>query len=155
LQLNPDVVIVAIREETLQQFPYRAPVNRKFISELLQKIASEHPRAIGVDLLFDQPTEEINDAMLKDTLRRIDIPLVVSYVQIETVVLDEQKAYLEEFVPKKLRGFANVQTDQFDVVREIYPGEETKDGYVQGFARAIAGALGVKTDARRVPVVLH
>src|SRR5262249_47952984 len=51
--------------------------------------------------------------------------------------------------------FANVQTDQFDVVREIYPGDETKDGYVQGFARAIAGAVGVKTDATKVPIAWH
>jgi len=58
---DPDIVIVAITEDTLAQFPYRAPVDRQFLSDLLTTLAEKGPRAIGIDLLFDQPTEPAKD----------------------------------------------------------------------------------------------
>src|SRR5580704_876254 len=152
---DPDIVIVAITEDTLRQFPYRAPVDREFVAELLETISAHDPRAIGVDLLFDQPTEEAKDKHLRQTLRGLSVPLVVSYMQIVSVVTEEQKAFLDEFVPAKSRGLANLATDQFDVVRRVYPGAETKDGYVQGFSRAIATKLGVNTPAEEVPIIWH
>lgn len=152
---DSDIVIVAITEDTLRQFPYRAPVDRKFLGETLEKIASEHPRAIGLDILIDQPTEESKDRSLQRTLNSIAVPLVVSYVQIDSVVNEDQNAFLDSFVPQRLRGFANLPADQFDVVRRVYPGAETKGGYIAGFARALAEAAGAKTRAEEIPIAWH
>jgi adenylate cyclase len=106
----------------LRQFPYGAPLDREFVAEPLKTIAAPAPRAIGVDLLFDQPTEEDKDKQLRQTLHSLTVPLVVSYVQIASVVSEDEKALLDA------RGLANLATVPFDVVRRVYPGAETKDG---------------------------
>ena len=36
---DPDIVIVAITEDTLAQFPYRAPIDRQFLTDLLKALA--------------------------------------------------------------------------------------------------------------------
>ncbi|HSS14692.1 MAG TPA: CHASE2 domain-containing protein, partial [Rhizomicrobium sp.] len=58
---DPDIVIVAVNEDTLAQFPYRAPVDRQFMASLLSALGDKKPRAIGVDFLFDQPTKPAKD----------------------------------------------------------------------------------------------
>jgi len=150
---DPDIVIVAVTEDTLAQFPYRAPVDRGFLAELLTRLAEKQPRAIGVDFLFDQPTEPDKDAVLARAIANIKVPLRIAYTETGTIVSDEQRAYLKNFVPPGKRGLVNLATDQFDVVRKIYPGTVTSDGrYVMGFSRALAEAAGVRTDAEQAPV---
>ena len=54
---SADVVIVTITEDTVAQFPYRSPLDRRFVAQLLTRIDQAGARAIGVDVLFDGPTE--------------------------------------------------------------------------------------------------
>ncbi|HEY5082882.1 MAG TPA: CHASE2 domain-containing protein, partial [Rhizomicrobium sp.] len=75
---DTSIVIVAIDEDTLRQFPYRSPVDRKYVSDLIQALERHGPAVIGVDLLFDQPTEDNKDATLHQTLVNAKVPLVVS-----------------------------------------------------------------------------
>lgn len=153
---DPDIVIVAIDEDTLAQFPYRAPVDRKFVSDLLVLLAEKGPRAIGVDLLFDQPTEPAKDEELRATLATLKVPVLVAYTEAENVVTAQQLAYLREFVPPHNRALVTLPTDQFDVVRWVFPGETLKDGtYVMGLSRALANAAGVKTSPTQIPIVWH
>jgi adenylate cyclase len=153
---DKDVVIVAVEEDTLSQFPYRSPVDREFLANLLTALAAKHPRAIGVDFLFDQPTEPAKDELLKRTLRTLKVPLVVAYSDRPEVVDAGQHAALTSFVPKPLRGDVSLGEDKLDVVRWIFPGAKDRDGiYVQGFARAIATKLGVKTPSTLTPIAWH
>ena len=153
---DPDIVIVAITEDTLWNFPYRSPINRAFVNTLLKAIAAKGPRVIGVDLLFDQPTEPASDAALRQTLRTLSVPLIVSYTDSAAVEDAGQVAYLDDFVPKSERAYTNIGTDQFDMVRWIYPGRKTHDGqYVMSFARALVAKVGVKTPAQQIPIVWH
>jgi len=150
---DPDIVIVAVTEDTLAQYPYRAPVDRGFLAELLTTLAAKNPRAIGVDFLFDQPTEQGKDAALAQAIATIKVPLRIAYTETNTIVDERQRAYLKSFVPPGKRGLVNLATDQFDVVRGIYPGAVTSDGrYVMGFSRALAEAVGVKTPAEQAPL---
>src|SRR5690349_20810394 len=71
---DPNIVIVALDEDTLQQFPYRSPVDRGFLADLINTIAGFHPRAIAVDVLFDQPTEPDKDAALRGVLHDLKMP---------------------------------------------------------------------------------
>jgi len=150
---DPDIVIAAITEDTLHSFQYRQPINRRFLNTLLQSLAAKEPRAIGIDILFDQPTEPENDAALKKTLHTLRVPLVVSYTGhgLET---QDQLNYLNDFVPKDARALANIATDQTDTVRWVYPGE-TKPGGMMSFARALAAKVGVQTQAKQIPIVWH
>ncbi|HET7085891.1 MAG TPA: adenylate/guanylate cyclase domain-containing protein [Rhizomicrobium sp.] len=158
---DPDILIVAIDEPTLRGFEYRSPVDRKFLSDLLQHVAGHGPRAIGLDISLDQPTETDKDAALRQTLAAARIPIIVSYIPGSATVSPEQHESLEQqafqdaMVPAKDRGRADLATDQYDTARNIFPGAETDGNYMPGFARALAAAVGVPTPAVEVPIVWH
>lgn len=153
---DPDIVIAAITEDTLAQYDYRAPINRKLLADLLTALNAKGPRAIGIDVLFDQHTEAPNDQALQRALAAMKMPVRIAYTEAANVVTEKQKAYLKNFVPFKSRAIVNIATDQFDFVRWVYPGSFTEDGrYVMGFSRALAEAAGVKTPRDQVPIAWH
>lgn len=142
---SKDIVIAGITEETVAQFPYRSPVDRAFLANLLKTLEKKGAKAIGVDVLFDQPTEPEKDALLKQTLRDLKTPLFVSYTNTPTVVNEDQLAFLDNFVPADKRAGANLATDPFDgSVRWTFSGETTP-GMPIGFARKGAQLVGVAT----------
>lgn len=148
MQQSKDVVIAAITEETLAQFQYRSPVDRAFLANLLKTLEKKGAKAIGVDVLLDQPTEEAKDALLKKTIREIKTPLFFSYSNTPTVVNEDQLAYMNDFVPEDKRGGANLVTDPFDgTVRWTFAGE-TNPGMPLGFPRKAAQLVGVETPKR-------
>jgi len=58
---SEQIVIIAVTEETLAALPYRSPLDRRFVSELLRTLEGKSARALGLDLLFDQPSEPDKD----------------------------------------------------------------------------------------------
>lgn len=151
---DPEIVIIAIDEPTLRGFTYRSPVDRQFVSDLLQRLAAHQPKAIGLDLLLDQPTEPEKDTALRETLRAIKVPVIVSYIVHEPTVTAEQKAYEDAMVPLHQRALADLPRDQFDTARTVFPGERMEDGtYIMGFARALAATAGAKSPAVEVPII--
>jgi adenylate cyclase len=152
---DSDILIVAIDEPTLRQFAYRSPVDRHFVSELLRTIAAHGPAAIGLDLLLDQPTEDAKDTALRRTISDIKIPLFVSYVASPEIVSPEQKSFEDAIVPSSKRGMADLPTDQFDTVREVFAGAFYDGRFVPSFARALAASVGVQTPTQQVPIVWH
>lgn len=151
---SPDVVVVALTEGTLKLFPYREPVDRAFLADLLTTLASLRPRAIGLDVLLDQPTEPAKDAALRRAIAELPVPLVVSYVDESEIVDENQRKFLDEFVPANNRVLATVAIDAFDgTARWIYPGHEMPDGtYMPGFARGILAKIGVPTPRQQVEI---
>lgn len=142
LPQSKDIAIVAINEETLAQFPYRSPVDRAFLAQLLVQLDAKAPAAIGLDVLLDQPTEPAKDALLAKTLRSLRSPLFVSYTTTPEIVNEDQLDYLNQFVPEEFRAAANLATDPFDgAVRWIFPGENAP-GMPLGFARKAMQAIG-------------
>ncbi|MDE2167206.1 MAG: adenylate/guanylate cyclase domain-containing protein [Alphaproteobacteria bacterium] len=154
---DKNVIILAINEGTLSLFPYRSPVDRGFLANLLTSLERLQPRVVGLDILFDQPTESAKDQRLKDAIAKSDVPLVVAYTNNPRIVDPTQRAYLERFVPAPLRAHVELMVDPVDgVVRWIYPGAPTPDGgYVPGFARAIAARAGVTTPRAAEEIVWH
>jgi adenylate cyclase len=159
--VDPDVVLVTITEDTLRSFPYRSPIDHGYLNDLLLKIASFRPRAVGLDVLFDQPTEPAKDRALQHTLAHLGAPLVVSYPNPPApgepdIVTQSQRAYLDKFVPPALRVDLFLDKDQFGTVRRILPGRRLADGrYMPSFARGLAAAAGVKSPAQPVPIAWH
>lgn len=140
-----DIVIAGLTEETVTQFAYRSPVDREFLANLIKTLEAKGARVIGVDVLFDQPTEPAKDELLKKTIRETKTPLFISYSNSKNVVNDDQLAYLNDFVPERLRAGANLARDPFDdSVRWIFPGE-TEPGMPLGFVRKAVALLGIKT----------
>ncbi len=152
---DPDIVIVAIDEATLSNFAYRSPVDRQFLATLLTQLSAHQPKAIGLDFLLDQPTEQAKDVALAQTLRSLKSPLNVSYIASSDIVTADQHAYEDQMVPLKLRALANLPTDQFDTARDVFPGHAVKGQYIMGLARSLAAKAGVKTSAEEVPIIWH
>jgi len=150
---DPKIVIVAVDEATLTQFPYRSPVDRAFLSTLIRQIAAHHPAAIESDFLLDQPTEDAKDKTLAATLRETKVPLVISYIASHDIVTPEQKAFEDAMVPPGVRALANLPTDQFDTARDVFPGAKVGGHYIPGVARAVAARVGVETPEKSVPIV--
>lgn len=142
---SKDIVIAGLTEETVTQFAYRSPVDREFLANLIKTLEAKGARAIGVDVLLDQPTEPAKDELLKKTIREVKTPLFISYSNSKNVVNEDQLAYLNDFVPERLRAGANMSTDPNDgTVRWIFAGE-TDPGMPLGFARKAAKLVGVDT----------
>lgn len=147
---SKDIVVAAITESTLSRFPYRSPVDRAFLADLLQALDKKHPKAIGIDLLFDQPTEAAKDDRLRATLRSMKTPVFVSYSNDPAVVDEDQRAYLDAFLPPPIRAAATLLTDPFDgMVRWTYGGE-SRPGEPMGFPRRALKALGRETPRENV-----
>jgi len=128
LPQSKDIAIIAITEETLSRFPYRSPVDRAFLAALLKQLEAKGAKAIGLDVLLDQPTEPAKDASLARTIRELKTPLFISYTNTPGLVNEDQLDFLNAFVPKEFRAAANLATDAFDgTVRWIFPGETNPD----------------------------
>ena len=151
---STDIAIVAITEDTLKQFPYRSPVNRQFLADLLHKLEKAKPKLVGLDVLCDQATEAVGDAAFKDALATLSVPLVVSYVSDQEIVDDAQRKFLNDCVPPADRVMANIRVDKFDrTARWVYPGETLADGsYVPGFARGLLQKIGIETPAEETEI---
>ena len=149
---NKDIVIAGLTESTVAQFPYRSPIDRGFLAHLIQALQAKGAREIGVDVLFDGPTEPAKDDELKRVIRQVKVPLFISYTNSPNVVTDDQLAYLNAFVPPAERAGANLATDPFDgSVRWIFPGE-TGPGMPLGFVRKALALIGIKTPNKQVEI---
>ena len=149
---SKDIVIAAITEETLTQFPYRSPVDRAFLSALLKALDAKGAKLIGVDVLLDQSTESAKDDLLRKTLRELKTPTFVSYTNTANMVNEDQLAYLNDFVPEPMRAAANLATDPHDgSARWIFPGE-TDPGMPLGFPRKAMQLMGVETLSQDIEI---
>ncbi len=150
---HPNVVVVAITEATMATLPYRSPIDRDFLAKLLKLIAAAGPRAIGVDLLFDQPTEPSKDAALGAALRSLGVPLVVAWADQSDRLTKAQAGYLEAYLKGLNKAYINLLTDPIDgTVRGIYPGRRRDGVWTPGFAGALATAAGATTPDHAVPL---
>jgi class 3 adenylate cyclase/CHASE2 domain-containing sensor protein len=152
---SSDITIVAISEQTLKLFPYREPVDRKFLSDLLKKLAEWKPRAIALDVLFDLPSDPVKDDELRSTIANLPVPLVVSYVgNLEIVERGSGQDYLNAFVPLEDRVRADIPTDPFDgTARWVEPGFADPDGpYIPGFSRGLLRKIGINTPEEKAAI---
>lgn len=151
---HPDIIILTITEETLARFPYRSPVDRAFLADTLDRLDRAGVRGILLDLLLDQPTELDKDARLRATIHGMKIPLMVSYGHTEASLTEAQVAFQDEFIPREVRGLANLVKDSRDqMVRWIHNGEKMPDGYfIPAVVPGLVAKLGGTPPGKLVPI---
>ena len=138
---NNDIVIVSINEQTLRAFPYRSPIHRGFLADLVEILSERQVRAVGFDILFDRPTEQALDERLKLNLLAAPMPVIIATGDSEGGLDEVQTAYQSTFVDGLGHGRAQVLGDPIDnVVRRQRP-ISSQNGQLS-FAAAIASALG-------------
>lgn len=140
----PNIVVVSITEQTLADFPYRSPLDRAFLADILARIESARPLAIGIDLLFDQATEPEKDARLETVIETASVPVVIASASRTDGLTQRQSDYLNAFAPSAKRGLAALLHDNLDgVVRGAFPGREGDGAWMPSFAAVIAASTGV------------
>ena len=98
------VVLVVYTDQTLIAARKRSPLDRGLLAKTLRTLDAMEPKAIGIDILFDQPQDE--DEELIATLRAMKTPVAVAYAATATNPDDieyEQQQYLETFLAR-LKG---------------------------------------------------
>lgn len=71
-----DIAIVAITEETLKSLAQRSPIDRRFLAQLLKDIEAHNPKRIGLDIVLDMPSNQIDDQHLSETIKNLNVDLV-------------------------------------------------------------------------------
>ncbi|WP_073975600.1 adenylate/guanylate cyclase domain-containing protein [Erythrobacter donghaensis] len=95
------VVLVVYTDQTLIAARKRSPLDRGLLAKTLRTLDTFEPKAIGIDILFDQPQDE--DEELIAALRAMKTPVAVAYAAKATNPDDieyEQQQYLEAFMAR-------------------------------------------------------
>ncbi|MEM6858577.1 MAG: adenylate/guanylate cyclase domain-containing protein [Pseudomonadota bacterium] len=144
--VEPDdrVVAVVFFDETLYELEKRSPLPREVIASALRYLDDMNPKAIGIDILFDQPQEA--DAELIETLRAMKTPVSVAYANTRTNEDDigaQQQDYLEAFLAE-LEGSnshpASIRLDAAFGATRVWPSIEPDLPPVLG--RSMVGDAG-------------
>lgn len=142
---SPDIAVVLINEDTLATLPYRSPLDRALIADLLVKLDDLSVAAIGLNVVFDRPTEIEKDEYLYNTFRNIDIPLIVSALSNSVESSPQRYRYSEEYLQGLQTGLSYVYRDHLDQTVRFAQIRHNGGSSVQlGFAAAIADAVGVE-----------
>lgn len=92
------IVLVTYTDQTLIKARKRSPLDRGLLARTLKTLDGMGAKAIGIDILFDQPQDE--DPELIAALREMQTPVAVAYANVATNKDDlvyEQQQYLEAF----------------------------------------------------------
>jgi adenylate cyclase len=117
------VVMVVYNDQTLAQVRKRSPLDRGLLAKALANIDKMGAKAIGLDILFDQPQDE--DDELVATLRAMKTPVAVGYANVATnagSIEYDQEQYLKSFLARlegsKAKPASVRLNDQFGATRQ-------------------------------------
>ncbi|WAT16826.1 adenylate/guanylate cyclase domain-containing protein [Aurantiacibacter sp. MUD11] len=119
------ILMVVYNDQTLIQLEKRSPLDRGLLADALANIDQMGAKAIGIDILFDQPQSE--DAQLLETLQNMQTPTRVAYAETETNELDiiyDQQQYLDAFMAElegTNSGPASVRLTATSGVTRLFP----------------------------------
>ncbi len=122
------ITLVVFDDQTLINARKRSPLDRGLLAAALRNLDAMGAKAIGIDILFDQPQDE--DLDLIETLRAMETPVAVAYANIdtnETDIVYEQQQFLESFLAE-LEGSnarpASIRLDNAFGATRVWPSIE-------------------------------
>ncbi len=143
------VTLIVYNDQTLIKARKRSPLDRAMLTRALRNLDAMGAKAIGIDILFDQPQDE--DPDLIAALRAMKTPTLVAYAETESNERDivyEQQKFLDEFVAA-LEGSnarpASVMLDDAGGVIRAWPPIEPTLPPVLGRAMLAAGGDADRT----------
>src|SRR5579883_634499 len=140
------IIIIGITEETLARLPYRSPIDRAFLAHLVAALAAAQPQAIGLDILFDRPTEPAKDLELRNVLESVPVPLVAAMEQ-NPQESAEQRKFAEASLGVRRLAAVGLLVDPLDgTVRDYLPYGPTGE---PGFATVLGETAGVAAPHER------
>jgi len=134
-----DITIVYIDEVSLSKYPYKSPIDRALIASLVKAIDRAKPKAIGVDIIFDRPTEPERDEILLRAIQQVQAPLIlVATDKSESGVSPEALEWQSTFLKKANKIVAT----------PIFGGEDSALSLEDNVIRAMA-SFEVPSNAKR------
>ena len=132
VEQDPRIVMVPYTDQTLIRTGKRSPLDRTTLAKALQRLDALGAKAIGIDILIDQPQPD--DALLIETFQAMKTPTFLAHASTSSAkdkILYEQQVFLEEFQKEIAKGGAVrptsivLQTDSDNVMRrwaDVLPG---------------------------------
>lgn len=114
------IVIIGITEDTLGRLPYRSPLDRGLLARLVETLAKQEVRAIGLDVIIDQPTEPEKDLALKRAIDSAKVPVVIAAVSPDTPISADRRRYLDDFLQHERYGYSNLAREGVDSTIRVH-----------------------------------
>ena len=134
------VVIIGITEDTLGRLPYRSPLDRGLLARLVETLAKQEVRAIGLDIIIDQPTEPEKDLALKRAIDGASVPVIFAAISLDTPISKDRRGYLDDFLRHQRYGYSNLARESLDSTIRVHIPSNGKGE--PSFAAAVAEAAG-------------
>ena len=151
--VHEDIALIAIDDKSIQaigQWPWR----RAVFAELLEKLAQVKPKAVGIDVMFAEPSRygAGDDLRLANVLKTVSFPVVLP-IEAQSLAFKNEAfpttgtslwPKTEFNVKGVLFGYSNVIVDQDGVVRRlafrIYPNDEPwRSSFIPAFSEMVVG----------------
>ena len=111
-QQDQRIVMVPYTDQTLIATGKRSPLDRTTLAKALRNLDKLGAKAIGIDILIDQPQPD--DQLLIEAFQSMKTPTYLAYASTEAAknkILYEQQVFLEQFQKEIAKGSA-VRADQ-------------------------------------------
>lgn len=114
------VQLVVYDDQTLIAARKRSPLDRGLLAKALRNLDAMGAKAIGIDILFDQPQDEDDD--LVAALRAMQTPTFVAYADVagnrDDIVYDQQQ-YLDAFLQRLAGSKAQPTSIRLDYAQGV------------------------------------
>jgi len=105
VETDPRIAMVTFTEDTLRLTGRRSPLDRAMLAKGLLALDKMRPKAIGIDILVDQPTPE--DQILIDAFRTMKTPTYLGFASNatnKTFMTLDQENFLRDFLKQTRPG---------------------------------------------------
>jgi adenylate cyclase len=163
--LHPDIVIIAIDDESIKQIG-QWPWKREIFAKALLKLEEYKPKAVGIDVVFPEESRfgKEDDQVLGQALKKLSYPFVLP-VKAVSLFIDKDRAYtdsfsgqLKSFEEKANIGHVNLILDADGVVRRFPIFIESKESKIFAFPYLLTKKAGLKilneNDLKQIPRIV-
>ena len=135
---HDQIALITVDDTTMQPYPYRSPIDRQLLANLVTGLDKAGARAIGLDFLFLKPTEQVKDDQLVAAIGRARSRIVVAVGDARVGLQPAQTKYQNDFLKASsaIGGYANLLTGGDRVVRYVASPEDP--AFQKSFAIALA-----------------
>jgi len=144
--ISDEIALVAITEETLSRLPYREPQDRGLLARIVDKASESGARAVGLDLLFGQPTEPEKDAALERAIAEAPMPVIIGDPGegMRDLLTAEQWDFFRSFAPAARRAQPAVGRESVDDVSRYILSHDPRDPELPTLSAALARIAGAE-----------
>jgi CHASE2 domain-containing sensor protein len=146
-----DIALIYVDDKSLSDYFAITPVDRALLAELIRAVDAAKPKVIGLDVVFDRPSEPDRDEALITALREVAAPVVMVATDIQERGVSGnriawQASYLQRTNNMIASPFLGTEDNEFflgdDVIRSMEPMDQVPSQKLP-FALVLAQYAGI------------